>query len=358
MMKLHDLLKHGQSIWYDNISRDLLQDGSIGGLIQQGVRGMTSNPTIFEKAINGSSAYDDDLAKLAGKPAFDIYENLAMADIRHAADLLLPVYEESNGADGYISLEVSPTLAHDTQGTIDAVRRYAAAVGKPNLMIKIPATPAGIPAIEQAISEGYNINVTLMFSLAHYDAVAEAYISGLEKRAAAGGDLAKVASVASFFVSRVDSEVDKALATIGNSDLQGKIAIANCKATYARFQQTFDGERWQKLAAQGAQVQRPLWASTGTKNPAYPDTLYVDTLIGAHTVNTVPTATLEAFMDHGTVAPTIEDGLAEALAQLAALKELNIDLDKITDDLQSAGVKAFADSFTTLISSIEQKVPA
>lgn len=356
--KLHELLKHGQSIWYDNISRELLNDGTIAHWIGQGVRGMTSNPTIFEKAINGSAAYDADLARLAGKPAFEVYETLAFEDIGRAADLLRPIYDESGGLDGYISLEVSPQLAHDTQGTLEAVRRYAAALNRPNLMIKIPATAQGIPAIRQAISEGYNINVTLMFSLAHYDAVTEAYIAGLEELVVQGGDASKVASVASFFVSRVDSEVDKALAKVGNTALQGKIAIANSRVTYARFKETFSGARWEKLAAKGARVQRPLWASTGTKNPVYPDTLYVDTLIGAHTVNTVPTATLEAFLDHGTVAATVENDLEAARAQLAELAALGIDLNSITEDLQTAGVKAFADSFVTLLSSIEQKVPA
>ncbi|NDJ62155.1 MAG: transaldolase, partial [Chloroflexi bacterium] len=298
MTKLHELTALGQSIWIDYIRRAFITSGEMKTLVEQGVRGVTSNPTIFEKAIAGSSDYDSELKSLvdAGKSAGEIYEALATEDIKLAADIFRPVYDESNGDDGYISLEVSPTLAHDTDGTIAEARRLFDLLARPNIMIKVPATSAGIPAIETLIGDGINVNVTLMFSLKHYEDVANAYINGLEKLAASGGDVSKVASVASFFVSRVDSAVDRALAEVGNTDLQGKIAIANCKATYARFQELFSGERWEKLAAQGARVQRPLWASTSTKNPEYPDTLYVDNLIGPHTVNTTPPATLQALM--------------------------------------------------------------
>jgi len=360
MTALHDLHKLGQSIWYDNISRRLIDTGEIQKLIDQGVRGMTSNPTIFEKAIKGSEDYDAALQEhaKAGKNPQEIFEALAVKDIQDAADLLKPIYDESDGVDGYISLEVSPDLANDTQGTIETARRYVEMVNRANLMIKIPATPAGIPAIEQAISEGLSINVTLMFSLTHYDAVAGAYINGLEKLAANGGDLSTVASVASFFVSRVDGVVDGLLAEKGNTDLQGKIAVANAKLAYARFQETFSGDRWEKLASQGAQVQRPLWASTSTKNPDYPDTLYVDTLIGAHTVNTVPPNTLTAILESATVADTVATDMDTARAQIAELANLGIDFDQVTQDLQDDGVKKFAQSYTSLLDSIAEKAPA
>jgi len=358
MTRLRELAELGQAIWLDYIRRSLLTSGELQNLINQGVRGVTSNPTIFEKAIAGSADYDEDLHRLVdeGKSVAEIYEALALEDIRRAADLLRPVYEQTNGADGYVSLEVSPTLAHDTEGTVAEARRLFAVLSRPNVLIKVPATPEGIPAIERLISEGINVNATLMFSLAHYEAVAEAYIAGLEKLAAAGGDLSKVASVASFFVSRLDTAVDRALeGHPQGASLKGKAAIANAKMAYARFRQVFSGPRWEKLAAQGARVQRPLWASTGTKNPLYSDTLYVDHLIGPDTVNTVPPATLQAFLDHGTVAPTLEAGLDEARAHLARLAELGIDLDAITQQLQDEGVAAFAGSFEALLASIAEK---
>ena len=360
MTKIHDLHKLGQSIWYDNISRGMLESGEIQALIDQGVRGMTSNPTIFEKAISNTSDYDDAIQTLVvkGHDALGIFEQLAFDDIRAAADLLRPIYDESKGADGFISLEVSPTLARDTQGTLETARRYWDAVARPNLMIKIPATPEGIPAIRDAIAHGLNINITLMFSLAHYEAVTEAYISGLEQLAASGGDVSKVASVASFFVSRVDGKTDPLVKQKGAPELAGKIAIANAKVTYARFKEIFSGDRWEKLASAGARVQRPLWASTSTKDPSYPDTLYVDTLIGPHTVNTVPTETLEAILDQATVAVTVEDNVDEAGAQIARLAELGIDFDAITEDLQDEGVDKFAASFEDLLASIRAKVPA
>jgi transaldolase/glucose-6-phosphate isomerase len=357
MTKLHELGKLGQSIWYDNIRRALLDHGELQALVDAGVTGVTSNPSIFEKAIAGSADYDEALGELVtrGKSAAEIYEALVIEDIQRTADILRPVYDVTGGVDGYVSLEVSPTLAHDTGGTIAEARRLFATLGRPNVMIKVPATPAGMPAIESLIGEGVNVNVTLMFSLDHYDAVAEAYLAGLEKRVANGGDLSRVASVASFFVSRVDSAVDRALESLQSESLQGKIAIANAKLTYARFRKTFSGERWEKLVARGARVQRPLWASTSTKNPLYPDTLYVDALIGPDTVNTVPPATLYAFRDHGTVALTLEQGLDEAYDQIGRLADLGLDLDAITQQLQDDGVASFAQSFESLVGSITEK---
>lgn len=357
MTKAHDLFKHGQSIWYDNIRRSFIENGDLAAMIEQGVRGVTSNPSIFEKAIGQSDDYDDQLQELVAqeKTIDEIYDALVIKDIQAAADVLRPLYDESNGGDGYISLEVSPTLARDTEGTIADARRYFEAVGRPNVMIKIPATPEGIPAIKQAISEGINVNVTLMFSLADYDAVAGAYIAGLQELVANGGDPSKVASVASFFVSRVDGKVDAKLEEAGNTALQGKIAIANAKLAYERFQETFSGAEWEALAEKGATVQRPLWASTSVKNPDYPDTLYVDELIGAHTVNTVPPNTLDALLDHATVADTVETNIDEAHAQIDQLKDLGIDLDQITSDLQDDGVDAFAKAFESLMNSIKEK---
>jgi transaldolase/glucose-6-phosphate isomerase len=358
MTKLHELNRLGQSIWYDNIRRALLDSGELARLIEAGVSGVTSNPSIFEKAIAGSTDYDDALHELvdAGKGVEEIYEALALDDIGRTADLLRPIFDETEGTDGYVSLEVSPTLAHDTEQTIAEARRLFGALNRPNVMIKVPATAAGLPAIEMLIADGININVTLLFSLARYAEVAQAYIAGLEKLAARGGELSQVASVASFFVSRVDSAVDQALEEHPEGeDLQGKIAIANAKMAYASFGEIFSGKRWEKLATQGARVQRPLWASTSTKNPVYPDTLYVDQLIGPHTVNTVPPHTLQAVMDHGTVAPTLEAGTEEARDQLARLAKQGVDLDAITQQLLEDGVASFAKSFESLMDSIARK---
>ena len=357
MTKLHELADLGQSIWLDYIRRSLITSGELQGLIDKGLRGVTSNPSIFEKAIDGSSDYDDDLQRLVGegKSVDEIYEAIVMEDISRACDLLRPVYDATGGVDGYVSLEVSPELANDTDGTITEVRHFFAAVDRPNVLIKVPATPAGAPAIEALISEGININVTLIFSLAQYEAIAEAYIAGLEKLAEAGGDVTKVASVASFFVSRIDTAVDKALEKIGEIELRGKIAVAGAKMLYARFREKFSGPRWDRLAALGARVQRPLWGSTSTKNPDYSDTLYVDNLIGLDTVNTLPPVTLEAFLDHGRVASTLEAGMEEVRAQLARLSDLGVDLDTITQKLQDDGVDAFAKSFDNLMARITRE---
>ena len=301
MSRLNQLTELGQAVWLDYIRRSFTQAGDLQALINQGVRGVTSNPAIFEQAIAGSDDYDEDIQRLAGenRTVNDIYEALAIEDIRQAADLLRPLYDRTAGRDGYVSLEVSPALAHDTAGTVADAKRLFAATDRANLMIKIPATPAGIPAIESVIAAGINVNVTLIFSLAQYEAAAWAYINGLEKLQKTGRSLGQTASVASFFISRVDTAVDAALEKIGRSDLQGTTAIDNARLAYARFREIFAGEHWDRLAGAGARVQRPLWASTGTKNPAYADTLYVDSLIGPDTVNTLPPATLKAFIDHG-----------------------------------------------------------
>ncbi len=357
MTKLHELAELGQAIWLDYISRSLMASGELQELVDQGLRGVTSNPSIFEKAIAGSADYDEDLNRLVrnGRSVAEIYENLAMSDIRSAADVLRPVYEKSGGADGFVSLEVNPALAHDTEATIAEARRLFASLERPNVMIKVPATPAGIPAIETLIGEGVNVNVTLIFSLEQYEAVATAYISGLEKLALSGGDVGKVASVASFFISRVDTAVDKALEEIGNTEIQGKIAIDNAKIAYGRFREIFSSERWEKLATGSARVQRPLWASTSSKNPAYPDTIYVDNLIGPDTVNTLPPATLDDVLDHGIVAATVETDVDGARMRMAELNKLGIDLDVITNKVLDEGVAAFAKSFEGLIASIAEK---
>ncbi|RME01708.1 MAG: bifunctional transaldolase/phosoglucose isomerase, partial [Calditrichaeota bacterium] len=357
MSKLQELAKLGQSIWYDYIRRAFITSGELQGLIDLGLRGVTSNPSIFEKAIAGSADYDEAIRELINqnKSVSEIYEALALQDVQQAADLFLPVYESTERLDGYVSLEVSPSLAHDTEGTIAEAKRLHAALNRPNIMIKVPATPAGYPAITELIASGINVNATLIFSLNHYLAVAEAYMAGLEQLSQKGGDLSGVASVASFFISRVDTAVDHELAAKGNESLQGRIGIANAKISYNTFQELLQSERWQKLARAGAQVQRLLWASTGTKNPSYPDTLYVDQLIGPYTVNTVPPATFNAFLDHGVVAPTIEEAVDQAREQLAQLAELQIDLGAITEKLQQDGVAAFAKSFDMLMASIAEK---
>ncbi len=362
MTKVHELEKLGQSIWYDNIRRALLDSGELAALIQAGVSGVTSNPSIFEKAIAGSTDYDEALHRLVdeGKSAEEIYETLALDDIARTAESLRPVFNRSDGLDGYVSIEVSPKLANDTAATIAEAQRLYGALDRPNVMIKVPATPAGVPALRALIGAGINVNVTLIFSLQNYEQVAEAYLSGLEDLIAAGGDPSTVASVASFFVSRIDSKVDQILSGIGAeaaraSALKGKIAVASAKVAYARFKELFGGPRWIELQNRGARVQRPLWASTSTKNPAYPDTLYVDSLIGAHTVNTIPPSTLNAFLDHGTVESTLEAGLEASLALLDEFRALGVDLGVVTQDLQQEGVAAFAESFTLLMTSIAEK---
>lgn len=360
MNPLKQLLGQGQSVWLDYIRRDLIRGGELKRLVEEdGIRGVTSNPTIFEKAIAGSTDYDEALrAMLAKDPQADVeklYEPLAIEDIQMAADMLRPVYDESNGADGYVSFEVSPHLAHDTERTIAAAKRLRAAVGRPNVMIKVPGTPAGLPAIEALVAEGVSVNVTLMFSMKHYEAVARAYINGLGRCA----DPAKVASVASFFVSRVDTMVDKALESLGTAQalsLLGKVAIANSKIVYERFLQIFHGEGFAALRQRGARVQRPLWASTGTKNPKYSDVMYVENLIGSETVNTLPPETLSAYRDHGKIIEdAVRENLDEAAAVLGRLRAVGIDFDAITERLQQDGVASFAASFDQLMAALEKK---
>jgi transaldolase len=360
---LVELHAFGQSFWYDNIRRKFLHDGSLQRMIDEdGLRGMTSNPSIFQKAIAGSEDYDEQMQALVsqGEDTTGIYEALALDDIQAACDLFANLYAESGGGDGFVSLEVSPHLAGDTEGTIAEARRLFAAVKRPNVMIKVPATPEGIPAIRQLIGEGINVNITLMFSMAHYEAVARAYLDGLQMLLDNGGDPQKVASVASFFVSRVDSAVDKKLAALNDAAaevLMGKVAIANSRLVYQRFKEIFhaEAEQFTQLQEAGASVQRLLWASTSTKNPDYPDTMYIDELIGPETVNTMPPDTIEAFRDHGRLANTLEKDVEEAQLTLDNLAELGIDLDEITEQLQDDGVDAFAKSFDELMAAIEAK---
>ena len=365
-----EVRKYGQSFWYDNIQRSIITSGEMQTLIDDyGVLGLTSNPSIFEKAITSSSDYDDDIIALTqqGADSRAIYESLAIADIQSAADLLEPIYEQTNGLDGYVSLEVSPLLAHDYEGTVIEARRLFQAVGRKNLMVKVPATPAGIPAIQTLIADGININVTLIFSLESYEAVVRAYLAGLKERAMRGQSL-DVASVASFFVSRVDTLVDRLLdeklAATPEHDsaqrqrlqsLKGKAAIANAKLAYALFERIFAEPEFQAMAEQGARAQRLLWASTSTKNPAYKDTYYVEALIGEHTVNTLPPATLKAFRDHGVVAPTLREGLDDARCTIEELEAVGISMPQVWQKLQDDGVRLFADAYESLLKGIENK---
>jgi transaldolase / glucose-6-phosphate isomerase len=364
-----EVQQHGQSIWYDNIRRKLIQSGELKRMIDEdGVLGVTSNPSIFQKAIGDSSDYDAGMMHLLELEPYAIYEALAIEDIQNALDVIRPVYDRTGGKDGFVSLEVSPLIANDSATTIQEAKRLFATVNRPNAMIKIPATEAGIPAIEEAIANGININVTLIFSIRNYEQVMEAYIRGLERRRAAGQPVSGIASVASFFVSRIDVAVDRMLdnnirAAQGrdlgrvslNNRLKGKAAIANAKLAYKRFKEIFASERFAALRADGAAVQRPLWASTGVKNPALPDTLYLDNLIGPDTVNTVPPDTLKAFKDHGTVAATLETDLADAEETMDLLAEVGIDLDQVTRQLQLDGVDAFVDSFQNLLAQVDAK---
>src|SRR5215216_1240217 len=354
MNSIAKLTSLGQSLWLDNIQRKQLENGELRAMIERGdIRGMTSNPTIFNNSISKTKDYDAALKSMswAGWDAEKIFWQLAIEDIRAACDLFSPLYEETNGGDGYVSLEVSPYIAHDTDATIAQVEQLWARVRRPNLMVKIPATKEGIPAIRKAISVGINVNITLIFSLKRYAEVMEAYLSGLEEHIAAGHSVNHIASVASFFVSRVDSKVDPKLPE--GSPLKGKAAIANAKLAYDQYEQVFSTRRWENLKVKGARVQRPLWASTSTKNPAYPDTMYIDNLIGPDTVNTVPPATLEAFRDHGAAEVTITRGLEEAQEALKELEAAGISMDVVTQELEEEGVKAFAEAFTQLLKTID-----
>jgi transaldolase len=368
MTTLHDLYaQQGQSPWLDNLRRAHVRGGGLADLVGQGIRGVTSNPTIFAKAITGEDDYDEQFADLlADHDVEGAYWELVATDIVEAADVLAPVHQESKGIDGYVSVEVAPSLAHDTDRTLQAARTLHRRMDRPNVLVKIPATAEGVPAVQAAISEGISVNVTLIFSLERYEQVMEAYLSGLEAAAAAGRDLASIRSVASFFVSRVDTEVDRRLGVLADQadgarrqrllDAQGTAAVAQARAAYRRFGQVFTGGRWSALAAKGARVQRPLWASTSTKNPAYPDLLYVDPLIGPDTVNTVPPATLAAIMDHGQVARTVDQGVEQARQDTDALTAQGIDLDAVTSQLEVEGVASFERSFQTLMASIHTKL--
>ncbi|MEI7988563.1 MAG: bifunctional transaldolase/phosoglucose isomerase [Chloroflexota bacterium] len=349
----------GQSLWYDNIERRLLENGEMAAMISRGdIRGVTSNPAIFNNAIAKSSDYDSGLVPMAwsGYTPVQIYEQLAVEDVRAVADLFAPLYRESNRGDGYVSLEVSPTLAYDTQGTIIDAKRLWAWVNRPNLMIKIPATQQGLPAIRQAIAAGINVNVTLIFSIQRYCEVMDAFLSGLEDRLASGASIDTIASVASFFVSRMDTKVDKRLGELNqNAELKGKLAIANAKLAYQEFRKIFESERFAHLKSNGARYQRPLWASTSTKNPDYKDTIYVDTLIGQNTVNTAPPATLIAFKDHGEALLTIENDLSSASEIFASIEKVGISVVQVTQELEDEGVKAFSDAYATLLKAIEDR---
>jgi transaldolase len=357
---LHKLSALGQSVWIDFLSRDLIRSGELARKMREdAVVGVTSNPTIFQKAISQGNAYDEQLRELVDRESDtkEIFIQLAARDIVDACDLLRPVWDEGQGQDGYVSMEVDPDLAYESEATIEQAQRFHELIDRPNLFVKIPATQPGLPAIEEMIARGRSINVTLTFSLERYAAVAEAYLRGLERLTEAGGDPSRVASVASFFVSRVDTEADKRLDEIGDeaTRLKGKLAIANAKLAYQHYKETFAGPRWEALAAQGATKQRCLWASTSTKNPEYRDVLYVEELIGPETVNTMPEETIEAFQDHGEVALTLEQDLDEAHRLLRALADAGVDYDDVVDTLEREGVQKFSDSFAELIDGIEAK---
>ena len=379
---LEELGRLGQSVWYDNMYRALIATGELERLVDLGITGLTSNPTIFQKALSSGDDYDDSLVKNAsrGLTPERLFEALAVEDIQAAADVLRPVYERTGGADGFASLEVSPRLARDTDATVEAVLRLFDALDRPNVMIKVPATPEGVPAIRELIGRGVNVNVTLIFSLDMYSRVREAYVAGLEDLAESGGDLSAVASVASFFVSRVDTVVDglieqrygeleASLASMrgggSRADMmeylnilfswRGKAAVANAKIAYQDFKETFSTDRFGALARKGARVQKPLWASTSTKNPLYSDVLYVETLVGADTVNTMPDATLEAFLDHGSASDSIERDVEESRDVIYQLEKAGISMDAVTTNLMHGGVKAFADSFELLLDDIQAK---
>lgn len=356
MTRLHDLYhEQGQSPWLDNLKRDWLRSGELARWVDRGVRGVTSNPTIFQKAMSDGHAYDEQLAALVrgGASIEQAYWTMVVDDIRDALAVLRPVHDASGGEDGFVSVEVAPSLARDTDGTIAAARHLHETIAEPNLFVKIPGTAEGLPAIRQMISEGRSVNVTLIFGLERYGEVIEAYLSGLE---ACDGDLSRVSSVASFFVSRVDTEVDRRLEAIGTDDalgLRGTAAVAQARGAYELFLERFSGARWDALVARGARVQRPLWASTSTKNPEYPDTMYVDALIGPHTVNTMPDATLEAFLDHGTVARTVDlQAEAPVTRVFDDLRRVGVDLDDVAQVLEDQGVDAFAASFDDLMRSL------
>jgi transaldolase len=369
MTSLNDLHQlQGQSPWLDNLRRDWIQDGTLADYLAKGIRGVTSNPTIFAKAISGQDTYDDEFGELIkSKSVEDAYWDLVVDDVNAALDLFRPVYDSSEGGDGFISVEVAPSLAHDTDGTVAMARDLHARIDKPNCFVKIPATAEGVPAIRQMIADGRSINVTLIFSIIRYGEVIEAYLSGLEALLASGTeDLSHVASVASFFISRVDTEVDRRIeaaapaseAGDGLLQLRGRAAVAQAKLAYQLFTEKFSGPRWEALAAKGAKVQRPLWASTSTKNPAYPDLAYVDSLIGPDTVNTMPEGTIADFLDHGTVARTVDTEVEEAKSLIDELAVAGIEMEDVAHTLETEGVASFAKSFDELMQSLSDKANA
>jgi transaldolase len=359
--RLRTLLDAGQSIWLDFIDRRILHDGSLVQRIREdGLGGMTSNPSIFEKALAESSAYDAQVESASdnARTAWELFELIETEDVRMACDIFSEVYRETKGADGYVSIEVSPGVAADSSATIEEAHRLWSTVDRPNVMVKVPGTPEGAVAVRQLIADGINVNITLLFAIAAHDRVIEAYMAGLEDRLSAGQSIDHMASVASFFVSRVDTEVDKRLDASGAPDaasLKGRAAIANAKLAYRLFTQRFAGARWDMLASRGAKVQRPLWASTSTKNPAYRDVLYVEQLIGPHTVNTLPPATIEAFRDHGQCARTVDRDYADAEQVIAKLEQIGISFQSVTDKLLVEGLASFQKSFDTLIAGLERK---
>ena len=357
--RLHEVAARGQSIWFDTLSRMLVESGGLKKMMaEDAVTGVTSNPSIFQKALAEGDAYDQQLKELlegSGDPS-EIFFALALEDIRNACDVLRPVYDKADGSDGYVSMEVEPGIAYDTEKTFDQARWIAKEVDRPNLMVKIPATMAGLPAIEECTAKGTSINITLIFSLERYKAVVEAYLRGLERLVASGGDPSKIASVASFFVSRVDGEADKRLEALGNAKLQGKLAIANAKLAYQHYLEAFSGPRWEFLEGKGARKQRCLWASTSTKNPEYRDVIYVEELIGPDTVNTMPLETIEAFQDHGEVrGDTVLEGIDEAKKLLVDLLDAGVDYDDVVETLEMEGVQKFADAFEQITESIRAK---
>lgn len=357
--RLREIEALGQSIWLDNISRQLLDDGTLRSLIEDdGISGVTSNPTIFEKAMAHSDRYDDAFREALDetKDPQEVFERLAYRDIRDAADLLRPTFDRTHGQDGYVSFEVPASLAFDATKTIGAAQRYKAEIDRPNVLIKVPGTGDGVEAFEELTALGVNVNVTLLFAVERYEAIAEAFLKGLERRVQNGESIDKSASVASFFVSRVDTKVDKALEGTGREDLRGKAAVANARIAYESFQRIFSGPRWEALAAKGARVQRPLWASTSTKNPDYSDTLYVDDLIGPDTVNTMPNQTIDAARDHATPARTVDKDVEQAHATIREIKAAGVDVDRIVlQELVDEGVKSFGDSYDSLLESIGNK---
>ncbi len=356
--RLQELSEHGVSVWIDSLSREMLETGELARLMREdAVVGVTSNPTIFQKALAEAGWYDDQLraASEQTQDPVELFFALALEDIRDACDLFAPVWERTGGLDGYVSMEVDPRIAYDRDAQYEQAKRFHGEVDRPNLYVKIPGTEPGLGAIEDSIAQGRSINVTLVFSLARYAAVVEAYLRGLERLVAAGGDPAKVSSVASFFVSRVDTEADRRLEELGRGDLAGRLAVANAKLAYAHWQAAFAGERWEFLRGKGARVQRCLWASTSTKNPAYRDVLYVEDLIGAEVVNTMPLETIRAFQEHGEVRDTLATGVDEARALLDELVEAGVDYDDVVATLEQEGVDKFVDSFAELLQGIDEK---